>query len=228
MTFSRSAFANRFLESGRLLYGPGRDPRDAASDDVSNNAELELDDGEDGKTGDSPESEDEKKVVPLDGLDSFAANRLAFSTEKVEPASLVPLQILRSFLRSLRSPSRRSITWPTGSGREKDDSPRLGSTLTLGLLFVLRRDFVDRESDSMASWRIASTFEIRLSFSSANEQLVACRAVRRRRSVSNAALSLCASRGWPEAAAFNAGDPERDPPKVLASRMFVRTPPGGT
>jgi len=62
MTFSRSAFSNRFFESGRPLYGPGRDRRDAASDDVFEDSELELDDGDDGEPGDSPESEDEKKL----------------------------------------------------------------------------------------------------------------------------------------------------------------------
>jgi len=68
MTCCRSAFSNRFLESGRLLYFPGIDLRDAASDDVSEDPELELDDEEDGEPGDSPEWEDEKEVVPLDGL----------------------------------------------------------------------------------------------------------------------------------------------------------------
>jgi len=153
---------------------------------------------------------------------------LAFSTEEVERASLVSLRILRNFLRSLRSSSRRSASWPTGSGRKEDELPPLGSTLTLVLLFVLRREFAARASDSMSSWRIASKFAIRLSFASANERLVACWAVRRRRSVSTSALRLSASSGWPEAAAFDAGDPKREPPRVLASRMFVRTPPGGT
>jgi len=45
MTFCQTAFSNRFLESGRLLYGPGRDRQDVASDDVSEDSELELDDG---------------------------------------------------------------------------------------------------------------------------------------------------------------------------------------
>ena len=103
MTFSRSAFSNRFFESGRPLYGPGRDRRDAAPDDVSEDSELELDDGDDGEPGDSPESEDEEKVVPLDELDSFAANMLAFSNEDVKRANLVSLRILRDFLRSFRS-----------------------------------------------------------------------------------------------------------------------------
>jgi len=103
MTFSRSAFSNRFLESGRLLYGPRRDRRDAASDEVSEDSELELDDGDDGEPGDSQESEDEEEVVPLDELDSFAADMLVFSTEDVERANLVSLRILRDFLRSLRS-----------------------------------------------------------------------------------------------------------------------------
>jgi len=85
-----------------------------------------------------------------------------------------------------------------------------------------------RASDSMSSWRIASTLAIRSSFAFSNERLVACWAVRRRRSVSASALKLSASSGWPEAAAFNAGDPEREPPRVLAFRMFVRTPTGGT
>ena len=103
MTSSRSAFSNRFLESGRPLYGPGRDRRDAASDEVSEDSELELDDGDDGEPGDSPESEDEEEVVPLDELDSFAADMSAFSTENVERANVVSLRILRDFLRSLRS-----------------------------------------------------------------------------------------------------------------------------
>jgi len=85
------------------LYRPGRDIRDAASDDVSEDSERELDDGEDGKHGDSPESEDKKEVVPLDELDSFAADMLAFSTEDVERANLVSWRILRNFLRSLSS-----------------------------------------------------------------------------------------------------------------------------
>jgi len=100
--------------------------------------------------------------------------------------------------------------------------------LTLALLFVLRRDFATRASDSMSSWRIASTLAISSSLASANERLVACWAVRRRRSASTSALRLSALSGWPEAAAFNAGDPEREPPRVLAPRVFVRTPPGGT
>jgi len=103
MTFCRSACSNRFLEWGRLLYGPGRDLRDAVSDESSENSKLELDDGEDGEPGDSQESEDEEKVVPLDEPDSFAADMLAFSTEDVELANLVSLRILRNFLRSLRS-----------------------------------------------------------------------------------------------------------------------------
>jgi len=104
----------------------------------------------------------------------------------------------------------------------------MGSSLTLVLNFVLRSDFVARASDSMSFWRVAFTFAISSSFSSANERFVACRAVRRRRSVSTSALRLSASSGWPEAAAFNAGDPEREPNRLLASRMFVRTPPGRT
>jgi len=103
MTFSLWAFSNLFLESGGLLYGPGRDRRDAASDDVSEDLELGLDDGDDGEPGDSPESEDEEEVVPLDDLESFAADMLAFSTEDVERANLVSLRISRNFLRSLRS-----------------------------------------------------------------------------------------------------------------------------
>jgi len=103
MTFSRSAFSSRFLESGRPLHGPRRDCRDEASDDMSEDSELELDDGDDGEPGDSPESEDEEQIVPLDELDSFAADMLAFSTEDVERANLVSLRILRDFLRSLRS-----------------------------------------------------------------------------------------------------------------------------
>ena len=99
--------------------------------------------------------------------------------------------------------------------------------MTLVLLFVLRRDFAAGASDAMSSWRIASTFEISLSFASANERLVACWAVRRRRSVSTSALRLSASSGWPEAVALNAGDPEREPPRVLASRMFVERLPAG-
>jgi len=102
------------------------------------------------------------------------------------------------------------------------------SGFTLVLLFVLRRNFVARASDSMSSWRKASTFAISSSFAFAKEQLVACWDVRRKGSVSTSALRLSASSGWPEAAACNAGDPEREPPMVLASRMFVRAPPGGT
>jgi len=103
MTFYRSAFSNRFLESGRLLYKPGRGLRDGASDDVSEDSELELDNKEDGEPGDSPESEDEEEVVPLDGLASIVADMLVFSTEDVERANLVSLWNLRNFLRSLRS-----------------------------------------------------------------------------------------------------------------------------
>jgi len=110
MTFCRSAFSNRFLESGRLLYGPGRDRRDTAFDDMSEESELELDDGEGGEPGDSPEPEDEEEVVPLDELDSVAAEMLAFSTEDAERANLVSLRILRNFWRNLRSRSRRSVT----------------------------------------------------------------------------------------------------------------------
>jgi len=172
MTFCRSAFSDRFSESGRLLYGHGRDLRDAASDDVSGDLELELNDGEDGKPGDSPESEDEDEVVPLDELASFTADTLAFSTEDSERDSLVFSRILRTFLRDLRFRSRRSVAWPTGSGREENDSPHLGLILTLVLLFVLRRDFATRVSHSMSSWRIASKIAIRLSFSCAYERLV--------------------------------------------------------
>jgi len=103
MTFSRAAFSNRFLESGRPLYGPRRDRRDAASDDVSEDSELELDDGDDGEPGDFPESEDEEEVVPLDEFDSFAADMLAFSTEDVERANLISLRIFRDIMRSFRS-----------------------------------------------------------------------------------------------------------------------------
>jgi len=103
MTFCRSAFSNRFLESGRLSYGPGRDRRDAASDDVSEDSELKIDDGEDGEPGDSLESEDEEEVVPLEERASFVADMLGFSTEDVERANLVSLWILRNFLQSLRS-----------------------------------------------------------------------------------------------------------------------------
>jgi len=117
MTFCRSAFSNRFLESGRYFYGPGRGRRDAASDDVSEDSEPDLDDGEDGEPGDIRKSEDEEEVVALDELDSLAADMLAFSTEDVERASLVCLRILRNFLRRFRSRSRRSVAWPTGFGR---------------------------------------------------------------------------------------------------------------
>jgi len=44
-----------------------------------------------------------QEVVPLDELDSFAADMLAFSTEDVERADLVSLRNLCDFLRSLRS-----------------------------------------------------------------------------------------------------------------------------
>jgi len=70
---------------------------------VSEESELELDDGDDGEPGDFPESEDEEEGVPLDELDSFAADMLAFSTEDVERANVVSLWILRDFLRSFRS-----------------------------------------------------------------------------------------------------------------------------
>jgi len=50
---------------------------------VTEDSEPELDDGDEGKPGDSPESDDEEEVVPLDELDSFAADMLAFSTEDV-------------------------------------------------------------------------------------------------------------------------------------------------
>jgi len=103
MTFSRSTFSIRFFESGQSLHGPGRDRREAASDDVSDDSELELDDGDDGESGDSPESEDEKENVPLEERDSLAADMSAFSTEDVERANVVSLRILRNFLRSLRS-----------------------------------------------------------------------------------------------------------------------------
>jgi len=119
----------------------------------------------------------------------------------------------------------RLVNWLWTRGRRL--AP-LGSILILVLLFVLRHDFAARAPDAMSSWSIAFTFAISLSFASANERLVACWAVRRRRSVSTSALRLSASSGWPEASALNAGDPEREPPRVLASRMFVRTPPGGT
>jgi len=70
---------------------------------VSEDSELELDDGENGEPGDASESEDEEEVVPLEELDLFAADMLAFSTEDVERANLVSLWILRNFLQSLRS-----------------------------------------------------------------------------------------------------------------------------
>jgi len=70
---------------------------------VSEDSELELEDGEDGEPGDCPESEDEEEVVPLDGLDSFAADVFAVSTEEVERDNLVSLRILRRFLGSSRS-----------------------------------------------------------------------------------------------------------------------------
>ena len=85
------------------MYGFGRDRRDAASDDVSEDSELELHDGDDGEPGDSPESEDEEEVFPLDELASIVADMLAFSTEDVERANLVSLRILRDFLRTMRS-----------------------------------------------------------------------------------------------------------------------------
>jgi len=69
---------------------------------VSEDSEPELDDGDDGEPGDSPESDDDEEVVPLDELESFAADMLAFSTEDSERANLVSLRILRAFLRSLR------------------------------------------------------------------------------------------------------------------------------
>jgi len=48
---------------------------------VSEDSELELEDGDDGEPEDSPESEDEEEVVPLDELDSFAADMLVLSTQ---------------------------------------------------------------------------------------------------------------------------------------------------
>jgi len=69
---------------------------------VSEDSEPELDDGDDREPGDSPETDDEEEVVPLDELDSFAADLLAFSTEVVERANLVSLRILRAFVQSLR------------------------------------------------------------------------------------------------------------------------------
>jgi len=45
---------------------------------VAEDSELELDDGDDGEPGDSPKSEDEEEVVPLDELESLAADMLAF------------------------------------------------------------------------------------------------------------------------------------------------------
>jgi len=228
MTFFRSAFSDRFLESGRPLYGPGRYLRDAASADVSEDSGLELDDGEDGEPGDSPESDHEEEVLSLEELASFAADMLAFSTGDVERASLVSLRIIRNCWRSLRSRSRRSVAWPTDPGREENDSPPLGSILTLDFLFVLRREVSTRDSHSMSSGHIASPFASSQSFSSAHELLAACWAVRRRRSISTSALRLPTSSGWPEASAFNASDSERKPPRALASCMFVRTPPGGT
>ena len=68
---------------------------------MSEDSEPELDDGDDGEPGDSPESDDEEEVVPLDELDSLAADVLAFSTKDVERANLVSLRILRAFLRSV-------------------------------------------------------------------------------------------------------------------------------
>ena len=76
------------------MYGPGRGRRDAASDDVSEDSGLELDDGEDGEPADSPESEDEEEIVPLDESSSFVAEMLAFSTRDVERANLVSLSKL--------------------------------------------------------------------------------------------------------------------------------------
>jgi len=58
---------------------------------VSEDSELELDDGDDGELGDSPKSEDKEEIVPLNELDSFAADMLAFSAEDVERANLVSL-----------------------------------------------------------------------------------------------------------------------------------------
>jgi len=49
------------------MYGPRRDQRDSASENVSEESKLELEDGEDGDPGNSPESEDEEEGVPLDG-----------------------------------------------------------------------------------------------------------------------------------------------------------------
>ena len=76
---------------------------------MSEDSELELDDGEDEEPGDPPESDDREEVVPLDGFDSLAADLLAFSTEEVELAYLFSLQILCNILQSLRSRSRSSV-----------------------------------------------------------------------------------------------------------------------
>jgi len=69
---------------------------------VPEDSEPELDDGDDGEPGDSPESDDEEEAVPLDELVSFAADMLTFSAEDVERANLVSLRISRAFLQSLR------------------------------------------------------------------------------------------------------------------------------
>ena len=101
MTLCRWTFSNCFLESWRLVFGPGRVHRNSASEDVSKNSALELDDGEDGEPGDSPESDDEEEIVPLDGFDSFAADMLAFSAAEVKRANLISIRILRNALRRL-------------------------------------------------------------------------------------------------------------------------------
>jgi len=76
------------------LYALGQDRPYSAYDDVSEDSELERDDGEDGEPGDLPESKDEEEVVPLEEHESFSADMFKFSTEQVEPANVVSLRML--------------------------------------------------------------------------------------------------------------------------------------
>jgi len=87
---------------------------------VSEDSELDLDDGEDGEPGDSPESEDEEEAVPQDELASFVANRLAFSTEDNGRANfglLVDLTQLLAKLALLISAFGRLANWLRTRGR---------------------------------------------------------------------------------------------------------------
>ena len=115
------------------MYGPGRGRRDAASNDVSEDSELELDDGEDGEPADSPESEDEEEIVPLDEISSFVAEMLAFSTGDVERANLVSLSKLMLLIPKFG----RLANWLWTRGRRLA-SLRVGLDLSLALRLATR------------------------------------------------------------------------------------------